>query len=89
MEQIVQTFTLGRSTVVTIPKSLGVRSGVKMHAKKRGKEVIFKTVEHLEKNDIDKLIDKLSGGGNLKENLTPEEINEELDKRYDQMLLGR
>lgn len=84
MERAVQTFTLGKSTVVTIPKSLGVIPGAKMTIKKRGKDLVLKPVG--KPTDASSIVNRLAGGLRLKHHPTPEEINELLDKRYEEML---
>lgn len=85
MDMIVQTFQLGSSTVVTLPKKLGIQSGQRLKIKKTGQNIVLKK-EKMNSEDIHKLVDRLSGGLNLKYHPTPEEINKALDKRYEEML---
>ena len=84
----VTAFQLGSSVVVTIPKRMGIRPGQKLDVEKSGKKLTFKE-DNMTKKDIEKMVRKLSGGARLKPGLTPEEINEELDRRYEDMLPGR
>lgn len=86
--QTVQAFQLGSSTVVTIPKHMGVQPGQKLRVKRSGKKIILKE-EKMTKEEIIKLVRKLAGGLRLKPDLTPQEINEELDRRYEEMLPRR
>ena len=85
MAQTVQAFQLGSSTVVTVPKSMGIKPGQKLKVEKSGQKLIYKP-QKMAKDEIDKLVRKLAGVARLKEALTPEEINEELDRRYEEML---
>ena len=84
----VTAFQLGSSTVVTMPKSLGIKPGEKFKVEKSGKKITFKK-EKMTRQEIHKLVKSLAGGLNLKKHLTPEEINKELDRRYEDMLPGR
>lgn len=91
MEMMVQTFQLGSSTVVTLPKKLGIQSGQRLKIKKTGQNIVLKKAK-MTHEDIHKLVERLSGGLNLKKHLTPEEINRALDEEYDDhkiMLPGR
>lgn len=91
MEMMVQTFQLGSSTVVTLPKKLGIQSGQRLKIKKSGQNIVLKKAK-MTHEDIHKLVERLSGGLNLKKHLTPEEINRALDEEYDDhkiMLPGR
>lgn len=88
---MVQTFQLGSSTVVTLPKKLGIQSGQRLKIKKTGQNIVLKKAK-MTHEDIHKLVERLSGGLNLKKHLTPEEINRALDEEYDDhkiMLPGR
>lgn len=89
MPQFVQAFQLGSSTVVTLPKKLGIKPGQRLKIRKSKDKIILKTEKKMSKEEIHKLVESLSGGLNLKQDLTPEEINEELDRRYEDMLPGR
>lgn len=81
MQQIVKVFQLGSSTVVTLPKQLGVKPGQKLSIKKTGGKIILKN-EKLTTEDIAKLVDKLSGGLKLTKHPTPEEFNKVLENEY-------
>jgi hypothetical protein len=78
------TFTLGTSTVLTLPKGLGIKSGVRAKIKKVGSglNIQLKTLPANDKNltrDI-ALIKKLSGSNKSKFILTPDEMNNIYDK---------
>ena len=88
MTQIVQAFQLGTSTVVTLPKKLGIKPGEKFKVEKTGKKITLNK-EKTTRQEVHKLVESLAGGLNLKNHLTPEEINKELDRRYEDMLPGR
>lgn len=88
MNQTVQVFQLGSSTVVTLPKALGMKPGQKLRVEKSGKKIVLKP-EKMDKDAIFKLVDRLAGGLKLKKDLTPEQMNKELDRRYEDMLPGR
>lgn len=81
----VTAFQLGSSTVITLPKSLGIQPGQRLQIKREKKQVILKERKMTEE-EIGKLVKRLSGGARLKKDLTPEEINKELDRRYEEML---
>lgn len=94
--QIVTTFKLGKSTVVTLPKSLGIEPGTKMKTRKLRKKIIMEP----EKEDLAKklaLVEKLSGGIKLSKaykkktgrDLTPEELNRIMESSYENLLSGR
>ena len=89
MYQTVQAFQLGSSTVVTLPKKLGIKPGQRLKIRKSKDKIILKTETKMSDEEISKLVKSLSGGLNLKKNLTPEEINRELDRRYEDLLPGR
>lgn len=89
MNETVQAFQLGSSTVITLPKKLGIKPGQRLKIRKSKDKIILKTQKKMTKEEIHKLVKSLSGGLNLKEHLTPEEINRELDRRYEDMLPGR
>lgn len=82
----VTAFQLGSSTVVTLPKGLGIKAGQKLEIKKSREKIILKRKRENREEEIRKLVKRLGGGLRLKPNLTPEEINEELDRRYEEML---
>lgn len=83
----VQTFQLGSSTVVTLPKELGIRPGQKMKVRKDKKRIVLQERD-MTKAEAKRLVESLAGGLELKKDLTPEEMNEELDRRYEEMLPG-
>ncbi|HBQ50836.1 hypothetical protein A3B42_03155 [Candidatus Daviesbacteria bacterium RIFCSPLOWO2_01_FULL_38_10] len=85
MLQTVQAFQLGSSTVITLPKKLGILPGQRLKVDKYGQKITLQK-EKITEEQIEKLVKKLSGGARLKKDLTPEEINEELDRRYEEML---
>lgn len=85
MISTVQTFQLGVSTVVTLPKELGIRPGQKLKIKKQGKRVVLEEKE-LSNKEVQKLVQKLSGKLKLKYHPTPEEFNKILDEEYEKML---
>lgn len=89
MQQTVKAFQLGSSTVVTLPKELGIKPGQRLKIKKlKGHVVLQKSILNREE-EIRRLVKKLSGGLRLSKHLTPKEINEELDRRYEEMLPRR
>ena len=87
--QIVNTFRLGRSTVVTLPKKSGITPGtaLKVIISKKG-EVILRTNKQASsrdskiKKDIKK-IEKLAGGLKFGKGVTPEIINKWIEESYD------
>lgn len=89
MEQIVQTFQLGTSTVVTLPKGLGIVPGQKFKVKKDRKGIVLKP----KKEDAASIVDKLKGGMNFKKvfgrNLTSEDLNKLFDEQYKDVLPRR
>lgn len=85
MNGTVQAFQLGSSTVVTLPKKLGIKPGDKFRIEQSDKKITLEK-EKMTKEEIVKLVKKLAGGARLKPDLTPEEINQELDRRYEEML---
>lgn len=88
----VTAFQLGSSTVVTLPKEFGIRPGSKLRIEKNKEKIILKRKKISREGEIRKLVNSLAGGLRLKPGLTPEEIKEELDRRYEeryeQMLPG-
>ena len=91
MNQIIQTFTLGRSVVATMPKFLGIKTGTKLQVQKLKDSIVFRPQKTREEN-IAK-VRKLAGGMNFKKvfgrSLTPEEINKIIDEQYESVLPGR
>ena len=88
MTYTVQTFQLGSSTVVTLPKKLGIKPGEKFQIEKSGRNVTLKQ-KKMTQDEVHKLVESLSGGLDLKYHPTPEELNKALDKRYEEMLPRR
>lgn len=91
MNGTVQAFQLGSSTVITLPKKLGIKPGNKFSVKKSGRKLILQP-EKMTREEIHKLVKKLSGGLKLDKHLTPEEMNKILDEEYEDhkiMLPGR
>lgn len=91
MKDEVTAFQLGSSTVITLPKKLGIRPGSKLSVKKSGKRVILQP-QKMTREEIHKLVRKLSGGLKLDRHPTPEEMNKILDEEYENhkiMLSGR
>lgn len=91
MNQTVSVFQLGSSTVVTLPKKFGFKPGQRLKVEKSGQKVVLKPQKMSEK-EIERLVESLSGGLNLKKDLTPDEINRILDEEYEDhkiMLPGR
>lgn len=80
--QTVQAFQLGSSTVITLPKELGIKPGQKFSINKARKQITLKE-EKLTQEEIHKLVEKLSGSLKLEKHLTPEQLNEEFDKSYE------
>lgn len=80
-----QTFQLGFSTVVTLPKKLGIQPGktLKFTQKRGGFNV---KEEKMTEQEVDKLIKRLSGKMLLDRHLNPDELNKALDEEYDKML---
>lgn len=85
MNYTVSTFQLGSSTVVTLPKGLGIGPGQKLKIEKQGKKIILKE-KKLSDQEIKKLVKSLSGKLKLKYHPTPEEFNKILDEEYEKML---
>lgn len=85
MIDTVSAFQLGSSTVITLPKNLGIKPGQKMKIKKIGEEIILE-----EENDPVKKVLTLSGGMNFKKafsrSFTPNELNKLYDKQYKKVL---
>lgn len=81
----VTAFQLGSSTVITLPKELGIKPGQKLQVKQERKKIVLQEKKMTE-TQIKRLVERLAGGSRLKDGLTPEEMNEELDRRYEDML---
>ena len=90
MTQVIQTFTLGRSVVATMPKSLGIKSGTKFHVQRLRDSIVFRPAKA---KNISAIIDKIKGGLNLKKTfgkpLSPEDINKIIDDQYKNVLPRR
>lgn len=85
MTYTVQTFQLGSSTVVTLPKELGIGPGQKLKVEKKGQKIVLKN-KKLSDKEVEKLVRSLSGKLELKYHPTPQEFNKMLDKEYEKML---
>ena len=79
MAQIVQAFQLGTSTVVTLPKGLGIKPGQKLQIKKDKQKIVLK-MEKGRKSDV---VEKLAGKLRLDRHLNPDELNKLFDKSYE------
>lgn len=88
MKQTVQSFNLGKSTVVTLPKHLGIKPGKKFLVKKQNGDLILSIVR--EKEDPVAKIVRLAGGANFKEafgkELSPDDLSKLYDKQYEDLL---
>lgn len=84
----VTAFQLGSSTVITLPKEFGIRPGSKLRIKKSKEKIVLKRKKSTREEEIRRLVRSLAGGLRLKPGLTPQEINKELDRRYEEMLPG-
>lgn len=84
MIQTVQTFQLGKSTVVTLPKSLGIKPGIKLTIRKQKYHIVLKPVR--KKEDAASIVKRLAGGIRFKYSPTPEEMNKAYDEQYEEML---
>lgn len=78
------TFTLGTSTVLTLPKGLGIKAGVKTKIKrvKSGLNIQLQTLPEKDEDltlDL-ALIKKLAGGIKFSSNFTPKQMNDIYDK---------
>ncbi|MBI2008180.1 hypothetical protein HYS82_00815 [Candidatus Amesbacteria bacterium] len=81
MDLLLTPFTLGTSTVVTLPKKWGVTPPAKLKAKKNGKKITLEVINKQSQLEKDlALIDKLAGGMKYSSNLTPDEMNRIYDK---------
>ncbi|MEK7517594.1 MAG: AbrB/MazE/SpoVT family DNA-binding domain-containing protein [Patescibacteria group bacterium] len=91
MKQIIQTFTLGRSVVATIPKDFGIKPGTKLQVQKLKDSIVFRPTKTKEDNLAK--VKKLAGGMNFKKvfghKLTPEELNKIIDEQYKNVLPRR
>ena len=90
MMQVIQTFTLGRSVVATMPKFLGIKSGTKLQVQKLRNSIVLRPAQA---ENASAIIDKIKGGLNLKEAfgkpLSPKDINQIIDGQYKNVLPGR
>lgn len=82
MTQVVQAFQLGSSTVVTLPKKLGIKPGDKFKVEESGKKITLKKAK-MTKEQIHKLVEGLAGGLELKKHLTPEGLNKLFEESYE------
>lgn len=85
MKDEVTAFQLGSSVVITLPKGLGIKPGQKLKIKKEKRGVLLRA-QKMKESGVRKLLDSLRVNLHLKEGLTPEEMNQELDRRYEEML---
>lgn len=69
------TFTLGTSTVITLPSQLGIAEGIKAKIKKIPKGLIIT----LDQADIESVVERLAGGINVSSNLSPRQMNQIYD----------
>lgn len=83
--ETVQAFQLGSSTVITLPKTLGIHPGQKFSLKKTNKKIVLKE-EKLTEIEVEKLVKRLSGGLNFKYHPNPEELNKIFDEEYEDLL---
>jgi len=85
MDLFLTPFTLGQSTVITMPKRLGINPKMRIRAKKSGQRVVLEIIDR--QTEIEKsvaLVKKLAGGHRGKFNFTPDELN----RRYEQGTYG-
>lgn len=81
----VTTFSLGTSTVLTLPKKLGIPAGVRAEMKKRRSSLLVDFVDVPKENrqlELERdltLIRKLSGGVPVTSRLTPDDMNRVYD----------
>ena len=88
----VTTFTLGKSTVVTIPKKLGIGSGVKLKLSKKGSAILLEPKSKSKRDEIAKkiaLVKKLAGGIKIPFPYTPDELNKMIDDEYDEIIVKK
>lgn len=78
MEYTTTTFTLGSSTVLTLPKPLGVTPGIRAIIKKMRSGFVIKFAQSKIDRDI-ALVKKLAGGMKSSSNMTPDEMNRVYD----------
>lgn len=82
MNGTVQAFQLGSSTVITLPKKLGIKPGQRLKVEKSGQTVVLKPQKMSEK-EIERLVESLSGGLKLKADLTPDQLNKLFEESYE------
>lgn len=85
MKDEVTAFQLGYSTVITLPKELGIKPGQKLKIKKGRKQLILKE-KKMTAVKTRKLLNSLRVNLHLKRDVTPEQLNEAYDKSYEEML---
>lgn len=83
MKDEVTAFQLGSSTVITLPKDLGVSPGQKLTIKKEKQKITLKPQKKLTPEQVHKMVEKLSGGLNLRADLTPEQMKKLLEESYE------
>ena len=81
MRDEVTAFQLGSSTVVTIPKHLGIKPGQKLMIKKDKKGILLKDKKMTEA-EVRKLVRSLAGGLRLKPDLTAEQLDDLYEESY-------
>lgn len=91
MRQVVQAFQVGSSTVMTLPKELGIVPGQKLQIAKvkRGVLVMPRKKSKMTDEKAARIVEKLAGGLNLKKHFTPKEMNRVLDEEYESVLPRR
>lgn len=89
MKDEVTAFQLGTSTVVTIPKRMGIKPGQKLKIKKEKQKITIKAKKEMTKEEIHKFIESLAGGLNFKKSLTPKQLNKLFEKSYENVLPRR
>lgn len=81
MTYTVQTFQLGFSTVVTLPKGVGIKPGQKLQIEKEGKKIILKE-KKLSEEEVKKLVKGLSGHLKLDRHLNADELDRLYEESY-------
>jgi hypothetical protein len=72
-------FTLGQSTVITLPKKWGIKPGTKITYKKTPQKVNLELTDFQIKLAL-KYVKQHSGSIHLNSPLTPEQMNDEYEK---------
>lgn len=79
MSQTIQAFQLGTSTVITLPKKLGIKPGQKLEITKDKQKIVLK-INASKKSDV---VDQLAGKLKLDAHLSPEALNKLFDESYE------